>query len=369
MVTDGVVAYSGCGMGPRIVKTAAILSMSEPKIKNMEDFAAVSGISRPTISKYFNDPDSVRKSTRQRIEAALDQYDYRPNIYAINQNRRHTKNIGLVVPNLTDPFFAGIAGTMERLIVDAGFNPLLLSSHGGPEKEISNLESLRSIKPAGVLLAPLGRASDKRQVAAFAEQVPTVLFDANLDGIGEAFFGCNHDQSTGLIVEYLCRTGEPPALFEMKSPINPNANKRRAAYIAAMERLEHKPHLIQVDGEGWNFEEIGFREGTRVLTNRENPTNTVLCSNDRLAIGFLSAAYECGLRVGLGAGSALRLAGHDDQPFSRFTCPTLTTVSQDYDAIATHSVEMILSLIESGERAKTREVTLFDGRLVMRGSA
>ena len=83
--------------------------MSDVKIKNMEDFAAVSGISRPTVSKYFNDPDSVRKTTRAKIEAALARYDYRPNIYAINQNRSRTKNIGLVVPNLTDPFFAEMA--------------------------------------------------------------------------------------------------------------------------------------------------------------------------------------------------------------------------------------------------------------------
>ncbi len=89
------------------------------KIKNMEDFASVCGISRPTLSKYFNAPDSVRKSTRFKIEAALEKFDYRPNIYAINQNRRQTKNIGLVVPNLTDPFFAGIARTIEGLIIDA----------------------------------------------------------------------------------------------------------------------------------------------------------------------------------------------------------------------------------------------------------
>lgn len=175
---------------------------------------------RPTISKYFNDPDSVRKSTRARIEAALERYDYRPNIYAINQNRQQTKNIGLVVPNLTDPFFAGIARMIEEKIIVAGFNPLLLSSHGGPDQEIANLDSLRAIKPAGVLLAPLGRASHAEMVAAFAEEIPTVLFDANLDGIGEAFFGSDNAQSIGLMVDYLCRTGEPPAFFEMKTPIN-----------------------------------------------------------------------------------------------------------------------------------------------------
>mgnify|MGYP000253517929 CR=1 FL=1 len=343
--------------------------MSDQKIKNMEGFAAVSGISRPTLSKYFNDPDSVRKSTREKIEAALKKHDYRPNVYAVNQNRRQTKNIGLVVPNLTDPFFAGIARTIEGLIVKAGFNPLLLSSHGGPEQEISNLESLRSIKPAGVLLAPLGRASFEDQVAAFASEVPTVLFDANLEGIGEAFFGSDNNQSINLIVEYLCRSGEPPVFFEMKTPINPNAYKRRTAYISAMERLGHEPHLIQVDGQGWDFEEIGFREGARILTQQKLPTNTILCSNDRLAIGLLSAAFENGIKVGLDATASLRIAGHDDHPFSRFTCPSLTTVSQDYDAIAARGVETILKLIESENRMQRREETLFEGKLVMRGSA
>ena len=343
--------------------------MSDPKIRNMEGFAAVSGISRPTLSKYFNDPESVRKSTREKIEAALEKYDYRPNIYAVNQNRRQTKNIGLIVPNLTDPFFAGIARTIEGLIVKAGFNPLLLSSHGGPEQEISNLESLRSIKPAGVLLAPLGRASFEDQVAAFASEVPTVLFDANLDGVGEAFFGSDNNQSINLIVDYLCRSGEPPVFFEMKTPINPNAYKRRTAYIAAMERLGHEPCLVQVEGQGWNFEEIGFREGARILSQQKLPSNTILCSNDRLAIGLLSAAFENGIKVGLDAKASLRIAGHDDHPFSRFTCPSLTTVSQDYDAIAARGVETILKLIESEKRMQRREETLFEGRLVMRGSA
>lgn len=343
--------------------------MSDSKIKNMEGFSAVSGISRPTLSKYFNDPASVRKSTREKIEAALEKYDYRPNIYAVNQNRRQTKNIGLVVPNLTDPFFAGIARTIEGLIVKAGFNPLLLSSHGGPEQELSNLDSLRSIKPAAVLLAPLGRASLADQVAIFAEEVPTVLFDANLEGIGEAFFGSDNDQSINLIVDYLCRSGEPPVFFGMKTPINPNAYKRQSAYIAAMKRLGHEPHLIQVDGEGWNFEEIGFQEGAKLLTGPQLPTNTILCSNDRLAIGMLSAAYENGIKVGLGAQATLRIAGHDDHPFSRFTCPGLTTVSQDYDAIAARSVETILALIDSKRGLKGREEALFEGRLEMRGSA
>lgn len=343
--------------------------MSDKKIKNMEEFAVLSGISRPTLSKFFNDPTSVRESSRKRIEAALERYDYQPNLYAINQNRRLTKNIGIVVPYLADPFFAEIARTIEAHILETGYRPVLLGSHGTAEQEIENLANLRLIKPAGVLLAPLGRPSDQDRIAAFCEEVPTVLFDTNIDRAKTPFVGSNNDQSIGLIVEYLCRTGAPPAFFEMKTPANPNAHKRRRAYLATMERLNHPPHLIQASGEGWEFEEIGFREGSRVVRDRNLPTDTILCSNDRLAIGLLSAAYEAGIKVGLGAECSLRVAGHDDHPFSRYTCPTLTTVAQDYESIARQSAETLMGLIEGECLGDSHRNTLFDGRLVMRGSA
>jgi len=343
--------------------------MSGTKIKNMEEFARVSGISRPTLSKFFNDPDSVRASTRKRVEQALEQYDYQPNLYAINQNRRLTKNIGIVVPYLADPFFAKIVRTIEMQIIETGFRPVLLGSMGDPEIEAANLDNLRSLKPAGVLLAPLGRASDHQKIEAFCADIPTVLFDANIDGIGEAFVGSNNEQSIDLIVDYLCRTGQPPSFFEMRSPSNPNAFKRRSAYIAAMEQLGHAPHLIQAEGEGWEFEEIGFREGMRVVRDRNLPTDTILCSNDRLAIGLLSAAYESGLRVGLGENCNLRVAGHDDHPFSRYTCPSLTTVSQDYAAIAKESAALLVQRIEAEQPSDSRHEVLFDGQLIMRTSA
>lgn len=339
------------------------------KIGNMEEFAAVSGISRPTVSKYFNDPGSVRQSTRARIEAALEQYDYRPNIYAMNQNRRMTKTIGIVVPYLADPFFTEIARTIEMRCIEAGFRTILQSSHGDTQRETDNLENLLALKPAGVLLGPLGRSSDRTAVESFCAEVPTVLVDANLEGLGVGFVGSNNDQSIDLIVDYLCRSGEPPVFFEMAEPPNPNAIKRRRAYGNAMERVGCSPQYIRVEGRGWDFEEIGYRQGLRVIAERGLATNTVLCSNDRLAMGFLAAAYELGHRVGRGAGCALRVAGHDDHPLTRYTCPTLTTVSQDYVSIARASAETLLGVIESGDISESQGTTLFDGELIMRESA
>ncbi|WP_417818924.1 LacI family DNA-binding transcriptional regulator [Tritonibacter scottomollicae] len=342
--------------------------MESDKIRNMDEFATVAGISRPTISKYFHDPESVKKSTRARIEDALERYDYRPNIFAMNQNRRSTKNIGILVPYLADPFFAEIARTIERRCIDAGFWPIMLSSHGEQRLENDALDGLRGLRVAGALLAPLGRRSDKRALEQFCHAVPSVLFDSEVEDMGEAFVGMDNSKSIPLIVDYLCRTGEAPAFFEMP-PVNPNANKRREAYIGAMERLGHEPQIVHVSGDNWNFEEIGYSEGLKVLASGQLKTNTVLCSNDRLAIGLLAAAYERGLRVGRGTGCALRIAGHDDHPFSRFTCPPLTTVAQDFAQIAERSVDTLFRVLESGGSLSARETSRLDGKLVMRESA
>lgn len=341
--------------------------MQPKKIRNMEEFAAISGISRPTVAKYFNDPDSVRASTREKIETALVRHDYRPNLFAMNQNKRLTKNIGIVVPNLTDPFYAELVRHIEQLCLADGYWPFVLSSHGDAEQELNVLETLRSLKLAGAVIAPLGRASRLQALEQFAQEVPTVNLDSDL-GLGQAFVGTNNFQSIGLMVDYLCRTGTPPCFLEMPS-LNANAEERRTAYIQAMERLGHTPYPIAVRSEDWGFEELGYQEGLRLLSSSTLPSTSILCANDRIAIGLLAAAYERGLRVGLGSGSAIRIAGHDDHPMARFTCPPLTTVSQDYETMAARAAAILFSLIDGSAAGKGRVTLRLEAKLIMRASA
>ncbi len=343
--------------------------MDGNKVKNMEEFAMLSGISRPTLSKYFHDSESVRTSTRDRIEKALAEHDYRPNIYAMNQNRRTTNNIGIVVPFLADPFFAEIARNLEQRCIAAGYSPILFSAHGDAALEVEILDSLRSQKPAGVLLAPLGRASDRGHIEKFTAEIPTVLFDSRLPDMGTAFVGMDNTQSMQMLVNYLCETGSPPNFFEMRVAVNPNVNRRRAAYVSAMEALGHMPEIVQVDGEGWEFEDIGLQGGLTAFATGRFTSNTVLCSNDRLAIGLLSAAYRSHLTVGQGEHHDFRIAGHDDHPFSRFTCPALTTVSQDYASMSDKSLEILFEVINSEHRTEIGSDCLFDGILISRASA
>ena len=189
----------------------------------------------------------------------MKEFDYRPNIYAINQNRRLTKNIGIVVPYLADPFFAEIARVLERRCIAAGFTPSLFSSHGEQGLENAILDNLRSLKPAGVLLAPLGRASDRKHIEDFCRDVPTILFDSNIEGVGAAFVGSDNFSFVSQTVEYLSRTGKVPCFFEMKDPANPNANKRRHAYLEMMRRLDLEPHLVKIDGTGWDSRKLVAR--------------------------------------------------------------------------------------------------------------
>ncbi len=343
--------------------------VSEQKIRNMEEFAAVSGISRPTVSKYFQDPESVRASTRQRIETALERYDFRPNIFAMNQNRKLTKIVGVVVPYLADPFFAEIARKIERRCIDAGFWPILFSAHGEQRLENAILDSLRVLKPAGVLMAPLGRVSDRAAVERFCADVPTVLFDSNIEGVGKVFVGSDNTDFVTQSVDYLVRTGTAPVFFEMRYPANPNANKRRLAYIANMKRLGLEPHVVKIEGEGWDFERIGYEGGLKAIREKALPTNTILCSNDRLAVGFLTACFEAGLSVGYGAEHAMRVMSHDDHPVSRFTCPPLTTVAHDYDSVSNKAVEVLFHMLEEGTMPEAREEFLYPTKLILRKSA
>ncbi|RJL20614.1 LacI family DNA-binding transcriptional regulator [Paracoccus siganidrum] len=340
--------------------------MEDQKIRNMEEFSAVSGISRPTISKYFNDPSSVRKSTRERIEKAIARYGYRPNLFAINQNRKLTRNIGIIVPHIVDPFYAEIVRHIEMRCAEAGYWAIVLGSHGDPERELNALEMLYSLRIAGAIIAPLGDSSVSDRIRQVAADIPTVIFDNHMNG-EEIFFGTDNFQSIGLMVDYLCRSGEPPCFLDMPA-VNTNARERREAYIRAMEIEGHDPHVIPIQSTGWEFEELGHHAGLEILSARQLPWNTILCANDRLAIGLIAAAFERGLRVGRGAATALRIAGHDDHPMARFTAPALTTVAQDYVSIAENSVSTLFHMIEEGKRPLD-PVRRLEGRLILRASA
>jgi LacI family transcriptional regulator, repressor for deo operon, udp, cdd, tsx, nupC, and nupG len=338
-------------------------STSSARIRTMEEFSVASGISRPTLSRFFNDPGRVRPTTRQKIEAAMDRLGYRPNLFAVNFNRRNTKTVGIIVPTLLDPFYAALVQRIEFQALEAGYWSVIQSSQGDPDREAEAVATLVSTKSAGAVVVPLGAASRKNLYRQMEKAMPLVFLDARVDADG-AFVGTDNQVSMNLMVDYLLRSGTPPSYFDMPA-VNQNATERRRAYELSMLDREAQPVIFDVPSLDWDFERLAFQEATRLFKTDAPFGGTILCANDRVAFGVMAAACQIGISVGRLAD--LRIAGHDDHPLSQYACPSLTTVAQDVDRLATLSLERLMQGIAEG--ANKNSTDCLEARLIMRNSA
>ncbi len=347
--------------------------MKPRQIRTMEEFAEAVGLSRPTVSKYFQNAASVRPKLREKIEAGLKETGFRPNLFAVNLDPRRTKILGLILPSSLDPFYTGLRRRIESQATALGYLPFVLSSDGKTELEAEALETLSSLNVAGVIMAPVGGdPAHRNKVKTLARNIPVVFIDAPFDD-EEDFVGTNNGQSMALITDYLTRFGEPPCYFDMPW-VNSNAPGRRNAYIETMRRRGVEPVIIPVaHSEDWDFERYAFDEASRILREGGFPTKVVLCGNDRIAFGVLAALNQAGLKVGITPDCDLRVAGHDNQPLSEYIWPPLTTVQQNTAEMGRLALDMLLTRIDiahtPGETRPPGEHVLVNGDLILRGSA
>ena len=336
--------------------------MIKKNIRTMQDFALAVGLSRPTVSKFFYDPNAVRAKTRAKIEAGLKATRFRPNIFAVNLNRRRTKIIGLIIPDPMDPFYMALSRRIEMSANDAGYLALVLSSAGRPDLEQRAIETITTLNVGGAIIAPLGVRSHRARLKALGKQIPIIFVDSPLDE-KEPFVGTDNHQSMPLITEYLCRSGERPTYFDMPA-VNHNALERRKAYVATMERLNFEPSFAEIGvSEAWDFERISYEAAANLMRRGGFPTNTILCANDRVAFGVLAAINETGAKVGVGADCDYRVAGHDNQPLSAYTSPSLTTVSQDCDRMGKLALALLFS--KMGQSDSSAGAPLQDQRILL----
>lgn len=332
-------------------------------IRTMEDFSEFVGLSRPTVSKYFNDPDSVRPQTRIRIETAIKVSGFRPNLFAVNLNRRRTTILGIIIPNQLDHFYMAMTRRLQTLAERHGYLAIVLSSDGKPELEKEAIETLRSLNVAGAIIAPLGEQSHHSTLTRLSEDVPIVYVDFPLDSTSP-FVGTDNSKSFHLIVDYLCRSGSEPCYFSMPL-VNNNAIKRQESYCTAMEKLGFTPRTIELEqSRSWDFEQYAFEQASRFLREKGKfPTSTILCANDRIAFGVISALWQAGIKVGRLNDCNIRVAGHDNNPLSEYTCPPLTTVAQDYNEIGRLAMELLFRTL--GETTESQLSIPAESRILL----
>ncbi len=345
--------------------------MKKLKINTMEELSAAIGVSRPTLSRYFQSPDNVRGSTSEKIRRGLDRVEYVPNFFATRMNRKSSGLIGVIIPYLNDLFFTKLLEAIEIAAMEAGFTVITQCSHSDPAIEARAAETFLSMSVDGAVVAPLGEHSDVKVHQRLQSRLPFVLVDSrpatmpNVD-----FVGTDHRQSTGLITEYLCRVGKPPIFLAMPR-VNFNAMERENAYVERIKALGHEPVVIGTDliEALWHFEAHGEAVMSKFFAQGRLTDRSILCANDRVAIGALRAAARYGLVPGRESEGGLRIAGHDGYPLCPFTVPALTTVAQNVEAIGGAAVSRLVNIISNTRSGEAPEIQLFEGTLKLRESA
>ncbi len=344
----------------------------KPVIGTMEQLSAAIGVSRPTLSRYFQDPARVSRASAEKIRRGLEQVEYVPNFFATRLNRQSTGMIGVIIPYLNDLFFTRLLEAIEVAAMGAGYTVITQCSHSSPAIEARAVETFLSMNVDGALVAPLGNISDLAAHERLNARLPFVMVDSRPKSLDHVdFVGSDHPQSTGLITEYLCRVGRPPVFLAMPR-VNFNALEREAAYTAWMEARGHTPEILGVEpvaGERDPFEGHGEAVLSREFASGRLVDRSILCVNDRVAIGALRAAARHGLEPGARRRGGLRIAGHDDYPLCPYTVPSLTTVAQDVEALGRAAVARLVAKIDGTGVGGKSTVLLCDGVLKLRESA
>lgn len=347
------------------------MAKTKQKIGTMKELSEAIGISRPTLSRYFQDPNSVRSSTSKKIKERLEEVDYVYNFIATRQNRKSSGLIGVIIPYYNDLFFTSLLEAIERAARATGLTVITQSSDGNAEGEIQAIARLRSMNADGAIIAPLGVEESVEAFRNARNDFPIVFTDSRPAGEvpGTDFVGTDNAQSIASVVDYLSRTGEPPVFLGMPR-LNSNAIERERAYIDKMNTLGHEPRLIDAGSaeDSWEFEAYGLGVMDEHFGRQKHVSDTILCANDRIAIGAIRAANKHGLFSPDAKNRArLRIAGHDDHPLSQYMYPAITTAGQDISGIGMDAVRVLVERIR-GERNDTPVSIFKDSALRIRES-
>lgn len=205
------------------------------------------GVSRPTLSRPFQDPASVRDSAVKKILRGLGDLGCVPNFFATLLNRKSTSLVGVIIPHLNDLFFPSLMEVIQQAAMVKGFTVIAQSSHGDAVLEQHAEGRLMSMNVDGMIVAPLGEGSSARTFERLRAAMPLVFVDAHLrDALsGIPFVGPDNRQSIALFLDYLCRSGDAPLFLGMPR-LNSNATDREAAYLVEMEKRAFRPRSYPV---------------------------------------------------------------------------------------------------------------------------
>jgi LacI family transcriptional regulator len=319
------------------------------------DVAAAAGVSQATVSRVLADAATVSETTRARVLAAVEQVGYVPNLTARTMKTGRTGTVGVVVADLTNPFYPQLLEALGRAL-DAAGRRLSVWVADGP-KNSAALQAIRERSVDGVVFTTVVEESAELR-SALDRQSPLVLVNRLLPEVACDQVGSDNVAGGALVAQYLLAHGRRRIAFLGGEPSVSTTRDRLTGFrdhlAAAGAPLAAAAHGTYTYASG--------RAGALQLLTDAAPPDALFCSNDLLAFGALDAARERGLRVP----EDLWVVGYDDVEQAGWGSMSLTTVRQDVDRLAATAAELLLARMDS-PGAPPRHVTL-EPELRVRGS-
>lgn len=318
----------------------------------IRDVAKLAGVSVATVSRVLNNQGYVHEDTRKRVERAIEQLNYKPNAVARSLYKKTSKSIGLIIPDITNPFFPQLVRAVEETMNEAGYTVLLFNSDEELERElniidlmvtkyvdgiiiVSNTIKYEHLKDLSIPIVALDRIVN--------EAIPSVSVD-NYEGAREA---------VRLLIRKGCRK-----IAHLRGPENIfTAEERLRGYIDEMES-QGLSHFVY----SGNYElKTSMLETMKLIS--ENPgIDGIFAGNDVMAVGAVKAITRLGIKIP----DQLKIIGFDGIELGTAITPELTTMQQPIIQLGKKSSELLLDYIEGNQIGKRHYV--FPAKLIERDS-
>ncbi|WP_088008555.1 LacI family DNA-binding transcriptional regulator [Indiicoccus explosivorum] len=299
----------------------------------IRDVAKKAGVSVATVSRYLNGNGYVSKDAEKAVEAAVKELDYEINQVARSLNTKKSNLIGLILPDITNPFFPELARAVEDVALTYGYTVILCNSDENPEKERNYTEQLKKKYIGGFIVI-----SNQLDAPHYTDiKLPIVALDRAINE-SVPIVSSNNREGAALGTRALLDRGCRNILF-LRGPeeLNP-ANDRYEGFMAEIDGAD--AHFSVLTGP-FHFEES--EELVESFLKAHPETDGIFASSDVSAAGALKAAHKLGIDVP----EDLQIIGFDGISMGEMLSPGLTTVAQDIYEMGAVAARMLIKLIEN----------------------
>lgn len=299
------------------------------------DVARHANVSRATASLVIRKSPLVGSETRARVEEVMRELGYVYNMGAARLRAERSHTVGVIVPNLTNPFFAELLSGIEAVIDDAGLVVILANSGDLVERQDVVMQRMREHGVDGVIFCPAAGTEPTYLRRATEWNLPLVQVLRHISDEAD-YAGVDYAGGMHQAVDYLVSLGHHRVAFAVHGPIHSAYHERISGFGDAMRShgLGADMIIIRVPNQ---LGEIA--NSANLLLDQTEPPTAVICFNDVIALGLSAGLYDCGIKIG----SDFSLIGFDDVTDAEAMRPRLTSVSTAPAAIGENAARLLLN--------------------------